>query len=729
MKYLNCLMIAGLVCILGCPKDSATIPTEIESVSEEANKEPSEPPTISSEEMVSMDSESEPGITENEDKSRPLVPSVCNTQNQGICDCSNEEGFTTYTWYVQEQQRCFTIYQPSHLSDQDLPVVISNSCYTQNNLRAGGCTAGSAMVNAANEYGFVGVCASSTDGNWEFGNDGVSNDDNPAPCSQEDSKDLLYLGGIFDTLDHLGTTGPIDSDNIFTWGFSQNAMFAAYTAICFQDKIKGFWQGGSGLYVDGVTNPLPQMEGACRRSDFLEYGRDCVTQAPCEECQYFPAYPIRSAAPIKGCVAGYEDDFLFETTEPMYEALRETGHHGRLLQFKDIGRGHSNPYNEWAWMMSCMGVVEKCTNECSDAFVDCMNDLGGQSELERLNDYEVCYAQGTYPNLAGCSSGCAATIEMLSTVESPCVVDGICQASETNLNCPLDCEEELPVVEDADDMVGSEESAEVVVREDGYGADYVDYFSAANSERWKQQGKAAVHCNDVCYERDPDLVFYDFELDGSGGQRGLQLKMQQSDCYQCCNQPNFAESCLGLSCCDGEDCSKFKAGHLRTRNSYGYGKFEAYLRTGGIGIDGTAVSTKTCFTPIFTYNTWDEIALCFDSETPHLANFSRWAESTTGSRSMRRIQRDVSAYTDAIVDFNHATQYHRYTVHWYPDKIEWYIDGILMKINDTAIPSIPGETILIVRPTDSDVYTGDAALNVAYVSYEAFECGVDYDCN
>lgn len=264
------------------------------------------------------------------------------------------------------------------------------------------------------------------------------------------------------------------------------------------------------------------------------------------------------------------------------------------------------------------------------------------------------------------------------------------------------------------------------------GLDYFDDFGQANPIRWEDGDKAAAHCDDICYEYAPELVLYDQELPDAGGERGLSLLLTQSDCGSCCDASDYEAACNCISeevcCCNRTGCSKFRGGHLRANESRGYGRFETRLRTGGAGDAGGTVYTKTCFTPTYRSDPWDEIALCFDSDTPHLANFARWAESTTGSDSMHRVQRDVAGYTDQIDSYDHATEYHTYRIDWHPDRIEWYVDDILMKVNVDNIPAEPGETVFIVRPTDSDVYTEDAQLDVVFSGYTAFECWQESDC-
>ncbi|MEE2755509.1 MAG: hypothetical protein VYA30_02555 [Myxococcota bacterium] len=370
----------------------------------------------------------------------PDGPQACVGGQMGACPCSNEAGFTTYQWTVDGQSRCFTIYTPDR--NEPMPVYIKMNCYARNQLAQGGCTSRSGLIDAANRYGFVAVCASSTDGNWTFGNDGVSNDQNPTPCADEDSKDIPYLRGILDTIGRLADQGIVDRTRVFTGGFSQNSMFAAYAGICFSDEIAGVWQGGSGLFVAGETDPLPQMEGACRRSAFLEHGQDCRRVAPCDECQYFPAYPVSTDPARRVCVMAYEDDSLFPTARPMYTRLVREGHHATLLSFPDVGRGHSEALQDMDWTVSCLGIVDQCSVRCEQNLVACM-----AAGVDENGDAGGGRDPGPHP----CGDGVCDPVEQNNPRLCPrdCVNrpdgfdwcgDGLCDALERHRSsCPEDC--------------------------------------------------------------------------------------------------------------------------------------------------------------------------------------------------------------------------------------------------------------------------------------------------
>ena len=73
----------------------------------------------------------------------------------------------------------------------------------------------------------------------EFPNNGIINPDNPTPCSPEDSRDYKYIEGTLDFVDSLSS---LDSSKVYFEGFSQNSMYAAYTSVCFADRVAGLWQ-------------------------------------------------------------------------------------------------------------------------------------------------------------------------------------------------------------------------------------------------------------------------------------------------------------------------------------------------------------------------------------------------------------------------------------------------------------------------------------------------------
>ena len=137
---------------------------------------------------------------------------------------------------------------------------------------------------------------------------------------------------MFSVVDQMIADGTVDPSKIYISGFSQNAMFALFSATCFPERIQGISQGGCGLYSqeDGAL-ALPRCEGACKRSDFETYDVECVTQAPCDTCNYFPVLPTSSDDSFKSCILIYDnDEAAHSTAVPAHRVLTESGHDASL---------------------------------------------------------------------------------------------------------------------------------------------------------------------------------------------------------------------------------------------------------------------------------------------------------------------------------------------------------------------------------------------------------------
>ena len=93
-------------------------------------------------------------------------------------------------------------------------------------------------------------------------------------------------------------------------------MFAAYTAVCFADKVAGIWQGGSGLAKTGYTPVVPGGQAQCSLTDFNAAGQSiqqCCASSFCTACKYWPVYPKTCPQgdpnrKLVDCIAAYTDD-------------------------------------------------------------------------------------------------------------------------------------------------------------------------------------------------------------------------------------------------------------------------------------------------------------------------------------------------------------------------------------------------------------------------------------
>ena len=355
-------------------------------------------------------------------------PVECNSDSEGNCECGDtSKGFTTYTFSVGDVQRCFTVFHPISRMGEKLPVVLSPNCYAKDKLIGIDMTNDLRGDNAvATKYGYSRIGLSTPDGGWTFGNDNIVNDEKPMPCSEQDSKDISYLKVVFKFIE--SNPNKFDSDKIYAEGFSQNAMFSAYTAFCFHDKVLGVWQGGSGLTLTGERPFVPNQGAQCSASSFEEYGASCRTQDPCTTCQYWPIYPCyKKSRPMIDCVMEYTNDGVSvqqgsSSAKHMYEKLVDEGHDARLLRFSKsnddtIEGSHKSPQNKAHWYVGCLGIKEPCSTECEASFASCMNGKDQSTAANKANSFGECIED--IGDLTGCSSDCAPTYDMLIHSEIP----------------------------------------------------------------------------------------------------------------------------------------------------------------------------------------------------------------------------------------------------------------------------------------------------------------------
>jgi len=323
---------------------------------------------------------------------KPTDPTKCSSANQGRCDCGNESnGFTTYTFWQFDVQRCFTVYQPLDRAGEVLPVVFAPNCYAADKLSGiEGISASSKGNQAAARYGFARIGISTPNHNWEFGNDNVINDETPMPCSDEDSQDIAYVRKIIEFLE--AHPEQFDATRMWSQGFSQNSMFSAYIGFCFPDNVLGVYQGGSGMALTGLEPNLPGCQGQVTASQFAQCKdnnimcQQCLAQFPCEDCQYWPIYPCYSSTrPMVDCVVEYDNDAISvgkidktaSSARYMYERLKNEGHDARLLRFSPsddgtIAGNHKDVKNLAFWQVGCLGITEPCSETCAQAFEQCV---------------------------------------------------------------------------------------------------------------------------------------------------------------------------------------------------------------------------------------------------------------------------------------------------------------------------------------------------------------------
>lgn len=367
--------------------------------------------------------ESEPTVP----AEKPTVPTLCTAQNQGGCDCGSRDLKTYVFWPTTAAQRCFHVYNiPASVpSGGAQPVVLHMDGYSGG--KKGSLTQGDMGV-AAKYYGFTTITIGNLlkDGaggfGLEFGNNGIVNDANPKPCASTDSREIVYLEAVFKFIADNPTL--LDVTKVYTEGFSQNSMFAIYTAVCFADKVAGAWQGGSGLSKTAYDPVAPGLQGQCSFTSRATHEKSCCEEEFCSTCQYWPIYPKTCSHKIVDCIHAYTDDTIACGSDwQMYEAMVKEGNDARLLSFpggatgSKVG-GHQDPKNKWAWLTGCLGLTTACSSTCATSFTSCVNIATDSTSHEK---FETCETKIKNAQLSGCTSGCAPTLEMLKLSETPVV--------------------------------------------------------------------------------------------------------------------------------------------------------------------------------------------------------------------------------------------------------------------------------------------------------------------
>ena len=65
----------------------------------------------------------------------PTDPTPCTNENKGHCVCGDEsKGFHTYTFWIGDLQRCFTVFHPLSRQEEALPVFFLSNCYAKDKL-------------------------------------------------------------------------------------------------------------------------------------------------------------------------------------------------------------------------------------------------------------------------------------------------------------------------------------------------------------------------------------------------------------------------------------------------------------------------------------------------------------------------------------------------------------------------------------------------------------------
>jgi len=156
---------------------------------------------------------------------------------------------------------------------------------------------------------------------------------------------------------------------------------------------------------------------------------------------------------------------------------------------------------------------------------------------------------------------------------------------------------------------------------------------------------------------------------------------------------------------------KYSSGEYRTNNHYSYGKFEVRMK---------AAANPGIVSSFFTYTGPSE-------GKPHDEIDIEFLGKNTRKVQLNYFKADVGGHEKVIdLGFDASKEFHVYGFLWEPDKITWYVDGKIVNVATTDIPTVPGKIMMNLWPgigVDDwlGAYDGTVPLHASYdwVRYSA----------
>lgn len=123
----------------------------------------------------------------------------------------------------------------------------------------------------------------------------------------------------------------------------------------------------------------------------------------------------------------------------------------------------------------------------------------------------------------------------------------------------------------------------------------------------------------------------------------------------------LVKTALAMVLLSGAEATPYKSGHVKTNETFKYGKFKARIKSANK--KGTVTSFFTFWEGQPRIPGWNEIDVeLVPSITDH-------------SFSTNIISENQSNHQEYISDFVLDTEWHDYAILWTPEYISWFIDG------------------------------------------------------
>lgn len=161
----------------------------------------------------------------------------------------------------------------------------------------------------------------------------------------------------------------------------------------------------------------------------------------------------------------------------------------------------------------------------------------------------------------------------------------------------------------------------------------------------------------------------------------------------------------------------YGCGEIHTNKLYGYGRYEARMKTtAGSGLNSAFF---TFVGPYQGSKIHDEIDIEFLGKDPRLVQFSYWHDAKNY---------DVKVYE---LDFDSTANFHDYAFEWDNDKIIWFVDGneVYQTSGKHPMPTTPSSIFFSLWSGGKSIddwlgpfkYKGSQNLDISWVKFTPFE--------
>ena len=141
----------------------------------------------------------------------------------------------------------------------------------------------------------------------------------------------------------------------------------------------------------------------------------------------------------------------------------------------------------------------------------------------------------------------------------------------------------------------------------------------------------------------------------------------------------------------------YPAGFIFTKDHFYYGSYSARMKVSDV--PGAVASFFTCTGVTDTsMSTMDEIDFEFITANPHAVLMTTWGKATGYEGNKQTPTHNSFLWEDPSFD---VRKWHVYRFDWYPDRVDFYIDGIKRWTSTIAVPQRPMQIALHIYTIDT----------------------------